>query len=41
MQHVLQVAGQLLGLEQLLRVEMLVAQALVLDAIHQASACSG
>mmetsp|Transcript_41596 Transcript_41596/g.97602 ORF Transcript_41596/g.97602 Transcript_41596/m.97602 type:complete len:374 (+) Transcript_41596:154-1275(+) len=34
-QHVLQVAGQLLGLEQLLRVVGLVAQPLVADAVHQ------
>ena len=37
-EHVLQVAGQLLLLEQLLGVVVLVAEALVLDAVHQGQA---
>jgi hypothetical protein len=38
LQHVLEIAGQLFLLEQLLRVDMLVAQLLVLDAIDQSQA---
>ena len=37
-EHVLEVAGQLLLLEQLLGVVVLVAEALVLDAVHQGQA---
>lgn len=33
--QVLEVAGQLFGFEKLLGIEMLIAQALVLDAINQ------
>ena len=37
-QHVLEIAGQFLLLEQLLGVVVLVAEALVLDAVHQGQA---